>query len=158
MLNAVWVAVIVAVAFWAAGVSVAICLMVRAGRLLGAASATVSSLRERGDLLLERANATVGRAAEQVARAEAVTASMEGVTASMTELGDGLADLAAATRAVVSGVSAPLARLAALAFGVSRALAIRRAGRASPRWLAAGAPGTAARRAVLGPPGPKAGR
>jgi uncharacterized protein YoxC len=157
MLNAVWVAVIVAVAFWAAGVSVAICLMVRASRLLGAATATVTSLRERGDLLLERANATVGRAAEQVARAEAVTESMEGVTASMTELGDGLEDLAAATRAVASGVSAPLARVAALAFGVSRALAIRRAGRASPRWLAA-APGTAARRAVLGPPGPEAGR
>ena len=65
MLNAVWVAVIVAVAFWAAGVSVAMYLMLRAGRLVTQTSAAISGLAERQDQLIDRANATIDRAGER---------------------------------------------------------------------------------------------
>jgi uncharacterized protein YoxC len=128
MLNVVWVAVIAAVAFWAAGVTVAIYVMVRAARLIGVTTTAVTSLREQSGELMERASAAVQRADEQAARTEAITASMEDVTSAMTELGDRLAALAPAARTVADGIGAPLARAAAVVYGVNRAVKLRRAG------------------------------
>jgi hypothetical protein len=138
MLTAVWAAVIVAVAFWAIGVSVAVYVMLRAGRLMSETAAAVAGLRERGDLLIERANATLDRAAEQVTKTEAITESMAGVTATMTELGGRLTALAPAARTLSEGLSGPLTWAAALAYGVSRALGLRRAARPEAlRWRSA---------------------
>jgi hypothetical protein len=168
MLTAVWVAVIVAAAFWAIGVSVAVCVMLKAGRLMSETSAAVARLRERGDLLIDRANATLDRAGEQVTRTEAITESMAGVTATMTELGGRLATLAPAARTISEGLSGPVTWAAALVYGVTRALGLRRAARpAILRWRSAGPgarhpAGSAAlrpgrRRAALpgGGPGPR---
>src|SRR5205809_7192248 len=80
MLNAVWVAVIVAAAFWVVGVCAAVYVMVKAARLMSQTTGAVTSLRERQDVLIERANATIDRASEQLVRTDAITASMDEVT------------------------------------------------------------------------------
>jgi ABC-type transporter Mla subunit MlaD len=136
ILNVVWVAVIVAVAFWAAGVSAAIYVMVRAARLIGVTTTAVTSLREQSGQLMEQASAAVQRADEQAARTEAITASMEDVTSAMAELGDRLSALAPAARTVADGIGAPLARAAAVVYGVNRALRMRRASRPQARVVA----------------------
>lgn len=127
MLNAVWVAVIVAAAFWVVGVCAAVYLMVRAARLVSEATSAVSGLRERQELLIERANATIDRAGEQLAGTEAITASMDEVTANMAELSGRVAALAPLARMIASSAGSPLARVAALTYGVNRALWMRRA-------------------------------
>jgi hypothetical protein len=136
MLNVVWVAVIAAVAFWAAGVSAAIYVMIRAARLIGVTTTAVTSLREQSGQLMERASAAVQRADEQAARTEAITASMADVTSAMTELGGRLSALAPAARTVADGIGAPLARAAAVVYGVNRALRLRRARRPRTRVAA----------------------
>lgn len=136
MLNVVWVAVIVAVAFWAAGVSAAIYVMIRAARLIGVTTTAVTGLHEQSGQLMERASAAVQRADEQAARTEAITASMEDVTSAMTDLGDRLSALAPAARTVADGIGAPLARAAAVVYGINRALRLRRGSRPQSRVAA----------------------
>ena len=125
MLNAVWVAVIVAVAFWAAGVSVAVYLMVKAGRLLTQTSAAISGLAERQDQLIDRANATIDRAGEQLAATSAITASMDEVTANMAELTGRVASLAPLARVLSGTPGSATAKAMALGYGVTRALWLR---------------------------------
>ena len=125
MLNAVWVAVIVAVAFWAAGVSVAVYLMVKAGRLMTQTSAAISGLAERQDQLIDRANATIDRAGEQLAATSAITASMDEVTANMAELTGRVASLAPLARVLSGTPGSPMAKALALGYGVTRALWLR---------------------------------
>ena len=127
MLNAVWVAVIAAAAFWVAGVCAAVYLMVRTARLVSEATSAIAGLRERQDLLMGRANAAIDRASEQLIRPDAITASMDEVTASMAELSGRVAALAPLARVIASSAGSPLAKVAALAYGVNRALWMRRA-------------------------------
>jgi hypothetical protein len=132
MLNAVWVAVIVAAAFWVAGVCAAIYLMVKAARLVSQTTAAVASLSERQDVLIERANATIDRASEQLVKTEAITASMDEVTANMAELTGRVTALAPLARVIGASAGSPMAKVAALAYGMNRALWIRwSAGRGS---------------------------
>jgi hypothetical protein len=155
MLNAVWVAVIVAVACWVAVACVAVYVMVKAARLISQANATVANLRERGDVLMERANTVTRRASDQVARTAAITASMEEVTSTMAELGSRLTALAPMARTIADGMGAPVAKVAALVYGVNRAFAIRWGGR--PPLVARAEqverPRRLRRRAVTGRPG-----
>jgi len=125
MLNAVWVAVIVAVAFWAAGVSVAMYLMLKAGRLVTQTSAAISGLAERQDQLIDRANATIDRAGEQLAATSAITASMDEVTANMAELTGRVASLAPLARVLSGTPGSAMAKAMALGYGVTRALWLR---------------------------------
>jgi hypothetical protein len=126
MLNAVWVAVIAAAAFWVAGVCVAVFLMLRTARLVSQATTAVSVLRERQEQLIERASTSIDRANEQLVRTDAITASMDEVTANMAELSGRVAALAPLGRIIAASSGSPLARVAALAYGVNRALWIRR--------------------------------
>jgi uncharacterized protein YoxC len=125
MLNAVWVAVIVAVAFWVAVACMAVYVMVKAARLISHANATVTSLRERGDVILDRASTVTRRASDQVAKTAALTASMEEITSTMAELTGRLAALTPMARTIADGVGAPVAKVAALVYGVNRALGLR---------------------------------
>ena len=125
MLNAVWVAVIVAVAFWAAGVSVAVYLMLKAGRLMTQTSAAISGLAGRQDQLIDRANATIDRAGEQLAATSAITASMDEVTANMAELTGRVASLAPLARVLSGTPGSAMAKAMALGYGVTRALWLR---------------------------------
>jgi hypothetical protein len=139
MLNAVWVAVIVAAAFWVVGVCAAVYVMAKAARLMSQTTAAIAGLRERQDVLIERANATIDRAGEQLVRTDAITASMDEVTANMAELTGRVTALAPLARVIAASVGSPMAKVAALAYGVNRALWMRRpAGRrGGPRPAAA---------------------
>jgi hypothetical protein len=133
MLNAVWVAVIVAVAFWVALVCAAVYVMAKAARLVSQTTATVASLGERQDLLIERANATIDRASEQLVKTDEITASMDEVTANMAELTGRMTALAPLAKVIGASAGSPMAKIAALAYGVNRALWMRRpAGAARP--------------------------
>jgi hypothetical protein len=148
MLNAVWVAVIVAAAFWVAGVCAAIYVMIKATRLMSGATATVARLGERQDQLIDRANATIDRASDQLLKTDAITASMDEVTANMAELTGRVSALAPLARMIGASASSPVAKVAAFAYGVNRAVGMRRSpapgGRARP----------AAARAKALPPAP----
>ena len=128
MLNAVWVAVIVAVAFWIAGVCAAVYLMVKAAGLMSQTTAAVARLCERQDALIDRANATIDRAGEQLVKTDAITASMDEVTANMAELTGRVTALAPLARVIGASAGSPVAKVAALAYGVNRALWIRWSG------------------------------
>jgi hypothetical protein len=121
MLTAVWVAVIVAAAFWVIGVCAAVYVLLKLARLVAQTSTAVDGLRERGDLAIGRANAAIDRAGDQLARTDAITASMDEVTASM-------ADLTGRVTALV-----PLTRVSALVYGVRRATRLMRDDRAGGR-------------------------
>jgi len=139
MLNAVWVAVIVAAAFWVVGVCAAVYVMVKAARLMSQTTAAVTSLRERQDLLIDRASATIDRASEQLVKTDAITASMDEVTANMAELTGRVTALAPLARVIAASAGSPLARVSALAYGVNRALWMRRPAGRRPQPAAAGA-------------------
>jgi len=154
MLNAVWVAVIVAVAFWVAGVCAAVYLMVKAAGLVSQTTAAVASLCERQDVLIDRANATIDRAGEQLVKTDAITASMDEVTANMAELTGRVTALAPLARVIGASAGSPVAKVAALAYGVNRALWIRwSAGRAG-RGSGGGGSRPAAARALPRAPAP----
>src|SRR2546429_9698479 len=128
MLNAVWVAVIVAAAFWVVGVCAAVYVMVKAARLMSQTTDAVTSLRERQDVLIERANATIDRASEQLVRTDAITASMDEVTTNMAELTGRVTALAPLARMIAGSAGSPLAKAAALAYGVNKGPWMRRPG------------------------------
>ncbi|HEV2375569.1 MAG TPA: hypothetical protein VGS19_25830 [Streptosporangiaceae bacterium] len=131
MMTAVWVAVLAAVAFWILVASAAAFLMVRTARLVSVTIAAVSAARERAESLAEQASAVTRQASEQVAKAGSITASMDEVAATMAELNGRLNALAPAAKTVADGVGVPLARAAALVYGVSRAVGLRRGDRAA---------------------------
>ena len=54
MLTAVWVAIVVAVAFWAIAVCVGVYVMLRAARLINQSTAVVTGLRQRSEALMDR--------------------------------------------------------------------------------------------------------
>ena len=126
MLTAVWVAVIIAAAFWVIGVCAAVYLLIKLARLVSQTSSAVADLRERGELAIDRANAAVDRAGEQIVKTDAITASMDEVTANMAELTDRVTSLAPLARVIASSAGTPLARVSALVYGVRRAAQLRR--------------------------------
>jgi hypothetical protein len=154
MLNAVWVAVIIAAAFWVVVACAAVYLMVRAARLISQTTAAVASARERQDVLVERANATIDRAGEQLVRTDAITASMDEVTANMAELTGRVTALAPLARVISASAGSPVAKAAALAYGVNRALWMRRSPGAARAPGATGGtrPAASGARALPGPP------
>ena len=133
MLSAVWVAVVIAAAAFVIGVAVAVYVMLKVARLVTESSAALASLREREDLLIERASAVIDRAGAQVAKAETISASMAGVTASMAELRGRIAAPPPAAQAGDDGTGGALTWVAALGYGLARALVLRRADRTGRR-------------------------
>jgi hypothetical protein len=131
-MNAVELAALIAAVFWALLVCVGVFVLFRLGRLLSESTRLVADARERGDVLLRRAQAAVDgaqaavdRAGKQLDRTESVTASMDELGAGMTELAGRVTALAGLGRAIAGG---PVGRAAALAYGVRRAVGLRRAG------------------------------
>jgi len=147
MLSAVWIAVIIAAAFWVIGVCAAVYLLIKLAALVSQASSAVADLRARGELAIDRANAAVDRAGEQIVKTDAITASMDEVTANMAELTDRVTSLAPLARVIASGAGTPLARVSALVYGVRRAAQLHRGDQGS----AGGRAGSAGRRAYAGP-------
>jgi hypothetical protein len=115
-MNAAELAALIAAVFWALLVCVGVFVLFRLSRLLS----QTSKLIERAGDNLSRAEAAVDRAGVQLDATQAV---MDELGTGMTELAGQVSALAALGRAVTVG---PLGRVAALAYGVRHAVALRR--------------------------------
>jgi hypothetical protein len=129
-MNAAELAALIAAVFWALLVCVGVFVLFRLGRLLSESSRLVADVRERGDVLLQRAQtavdgaqAAVDRAGQQLDRTESVTAGLDELGAGMTELAGQVTALAGLGRVIAGG---PVGRVAAVAYGVRHAVALRR--------------------------------
>jgi hypothetical protein len=107
--------------------------LLKMARFMSESTRLVADLRERGGVLIDRAQvavdgaqAAVDRAGQQLNRAESVTASMDELGTGMAELAGQVSALAGFGRAIAGG---PVGRAAALAYGVRRAVGLRRAAR-----------------------------
>jgi len=132
-MTAAEMAALIAAVFWALLVCAGVFVLFRLAGLLSESSRLIADLRERGDVLLQRAQAAVDgaqaavdRAGQELDRTESVTASMDELGAGMAELAGQVTALAALGRAIAVG---PAGRTAALAYGVRRAVGLRRTAR-----------------------------
>jgi uncharacterized protein YoxC len=104
----------------------AVVVLIKLARLTSALTRLVTSYSGRADQLLEQAQAAVDRTNEQLARTDSITASMDQVTANMAELSGHVSALTSLARMLADAVGAPLTGLSALAYGVRRAMLVRR--------------------------------
>jgi uncharacterized protein YoxC len=146
MLNAVWVAVIIATACWAVLVIAAVYVLIKLARLITQTSAAVSGLREDSDAVIARAHATIDATAGQLNRTDEITASMDQVASGMAELTGRVTALAPLARLAAATSGTKLARVSAFVYGVRHAAELR----------GPGAPGVVPRESGAGgrPPGP----
>ena len=125
MLNAVWVAVIIAAACWAVLVAAAVYVLIKLARLITQTSAAVSGLREDSDAVIARAHATIDATAGQLNRTDEITASMDQVAAGMAELTGRVTALAPLARLAAATSGTRLARVSAFVYGVRHAAELR---------------------------------
>jgi Bacterial protein of unknown function (DUF948) len=119
-------AALIAAGFWAVLVCAAVYVLVRLARLIRAATAMMTAYRDDARALMERAQVTLDRTNEQLARTDAITSSMDQVTANMANLSGHVSDLAGLAGGISAAFGTPLLKLSATAFGIRRAVAIRR--------------------------------
>ncbi len=120
------VAALIAAAFFAVLCCVGVFVLLRMARLMSAVTGLVTEYRDRADLLIEQAQAAVDRTNAQLARTDAITASMDQVTTNMAELSGHVSALAGLARGLSSAATAPLTGLAAVGYGLRRAILVRR--------------------------------
>ena len=137
-MNAVQLAALVAAGFFAIGVCAAVFVLVRLGRLISVAGGMLADYRDRTDVLIDRAQAAVDRSHEQLSRTDAITASMDEVSSNMAELSSQVSSLAGVARGISAGLGTPLTKLAAVTFGIRRAVALHRAAAAGRQALPPG--------------------
>ena len=143
MLNAVWVAVIIAAACWAVLVAAAVYVLIKLARLITQTSAAVSGLREDSDAVIARAHATIDATAGQLNRTDEITASMDQVAAGMAELTGRVTALAPLARLAAATSGTRLARVSAFVYGVRHAAELRALRpRGRPPGSVPGGPGT----------------
>jgi hypothetical protein len=118
-------AALIAAGFFAVGVCAGVYVLIRLGRLIGTAGQMMADYRDRTDALIDRAEAAVDRSHEQLARTDAITAHLDQVSANMAELSTQVSALTSLARGVCAGLGVPLTKLAAVAYGVRRAVALR---------------------------------
>lgn len=119
-------AALIAAVFFAALACVGMFVLIRLAGLMSAATSLVADYRHKSDQLFEQAQAAVDRTHEQLARTDAITASMDEVTANMAELSGHVSTLSGLAKGISGAVSTPLTGAAALAYGLRRALLVRR--------------------------------
>ena len=130
MLNAVWVAVIVAAICWAVLVAVAVYVLVKLARLINQTSAAVSGLRQDSDAVIARAHATLDDTVGQLARTDEITASMDEVAGNMAELTGRVTQFAPLAKLAAAQAGSRFGRISALVYGVRHAAELRVGSRA----------------------------
>jgi uncharacterized protein YoxC len=120
------VAALIAAVSVAALAIAAVVVLIKLARLTSALTRLITGYSGRADQLLEQAQAAVDRTNEQLARTDSITASMDQVTANMAELSGHVSALTGLARMLADAVGAPLTGLSALAYGVRRAMLVRR--------------------------------
>ncbi|HXW46253.1 MAG TPA: DUF948 domain-containing protein [Streptosporangiaceae bacterium] len=147
-MNAGQLAALIAAGFFAVLACVAIYVLVRLARLMSAVTGMVTDYKARADQLIEQAQAAVDRTNEQLIRTDAITASMDQVTANMAELSGHVSALAGLARGISTAASAPLTGLSAFAFGLRRAIVVRRSLAATAAESSQEVPASASRPAI----------
>src|SRR6202451_4683873 len=137
MLNAVWVAVIIAAAWCAVLLPAAVYVLIKLARLITQTSAAVSGLREDSDAVIARAHATIDATAGQLNRTDEITASMDQVASGMAELTGRVTALAPLARLAGGTPRATPARVSAFVYGVRHAAELRAAAADARRQLPA---------------------
>jgi uncharacterized protein YoxC len=117
-------ALIAAVAF-ALLSCVGVYVLLRLARLISEAAGLISEVRSRSDELLVQASEAVDRAHEQLARTDAIGANLDVINNNLAELTGDISVMTGAVRSIFTG---PAGRIAAFAFGVRRAVGLRRGG------------------------------
>ncbi len=130
-MNAGQLAALIAAGFFAVGMCAAVFVLFRLAGLVSHANRVLTDYGDRASTLIERAQAAVDQTQEQLARTDSITASMDEVTANMADLTGHVSALAGLARGISEGLGAPLLRVSAFVFGVRRAVALRRPGRAA---------------------------
>ena len=130
-MNAGQLAALIAAGFFAVGMCAAVFVLIRLGGLISHANRVLTDYGDRADTLIERAQAAVDQTQEQLARTDRITESMDEVTANMAELTGHVSALTGLARGISDGLGVPLLRFSGLVFGVRRAVALRRPGRAT---------------------------
>jgi uncharacterized protein YoxC len=125
-MNAGQVAALIAACFFAVLACVAVFVLLRLAKMMSAVTGMITEYRQRADQLIEQAQAAVDRTNEQLARTDAITTSMDQVTANMAELSGHVSALAGLARGISAMATAPLTGISAFAFGVRRAVVVRR--------------------------------
>lgn len=123
-------AALIAAGFFAVGMCAAVFVLIRLAGLISHANRVLTDYGDRADTLIERAQAAVDQTQEQLARTDRITESMDEVTTDMAELTGHVSALTGLARGISDGLGVPLLRFSGLVFGVRRALALRRPGRA----------------------------
>jgi uncharacterized protein YoxC len=119
-------AALIAAGFFAVLACVGVYVLIRLARLMTAVTGIVTQYSARADQLIEQAQAAIDRTNEQLVRTDAITASMDQVTSNMAELSGHVSALAGLARGLSSAVTAPVTGLSAVAYGVRRAMLVRR--------------------------------
>lgn len=132
-MNAGQLAALIAAGFFALGVCVAVFVLFKLARLTTEATRYLSGMRERTDTVIEQAHAAIDRTNAELDRTEVITANMDQVTANVAELTGHVSTLANTAKAVAAG---PVGKAGALAFGVRRAVSLRRQGDGFDRSMA----------------------
>jgi uncharacterized protein YoxC len=122
-MNAGQLAALIAAVAFAIGVCAAIYALLKLARLATEATRYLTGMQQRTDELIEQAHAAIDRTNEQLTRTEAITANVNEVTANVAELTEHMSALASFGRAVAAG---PVGKAAAFAYGVRRAVSLRR--------------------------------
>jgi hypothetical protein len=130
-MNAGQLAALIAAGFFAIGMCAAVFVLIRVAGLISHANRVLTDYGDRASTLIERAQAAVDQTQEQLARTDSITASMDEVTSNMAELTGHVSALTGLARAISDGLGVPLLRASGFVFGVRRAVALRRPGRAA---------------------------
>ena len=124
-------AALIAAGFFGVGVCAAVFVLIRMAGLISHANRVLTDYGDRASTLIERAQAAVDQTQEQLARTDSITASMDEVTTNMAELTGHVTALTGLARAISDGLGVPMLRVSGFVFGVRRAVALRRPGRAA---------------------------
>ena len=130
-MNAGQLAALIAAGFFAIGMCAAVFVLIRLAGLISHANRVLTDYGDRASTLIERAQAAVDQTQEQLARTDSITASMDEVTTNMAELTGHVSALTGLARAISDGFGVPMLRVSGFVFGVRRAVALRRPGRAA---------------------------
>jgi hypothetical protein len=136
-MNTGQLAALIAAGFFAVGMCAVVFVLLRLAGLISHANRIMTDYGDRAATLIERAQAAVDRTNEQLERTDSITASMDEVTSNMADLSGHVADLAGLARAISAGLGTPLLRVSAFAFGVRRAVWLRRPAQSAPLATAA---------------------
>ncbi len=122
-------AALIAAGFFAVGMCAVVFVLLRLAGLISHANRVLTDYGDRATALIEHAQAAIDRTNQQLARTDSITTSMDDVTTNMAELSGHVSALAGLARGISASLGGSLLRVSSFAFGVRRAVELRRPSR-----------------------------